>query len=105
MLKSLAEGLVDTLGLVITLGLLSGLLLESLTLFSGNVQLSVAIVDVSNSFILSHINITYALQISFLQTKASNRSQRPGTLRELLARGDIILGWPVMKVGLTYIQC
>lgn len=51
MLKSLAEGLIDTLGLVVTLGLLSGLLLESLTLFSGNVQLSVAIVCVSNSFV------------------------------------------------------
>jgi hypothetical protein len=51
-LQSLAEGLVNALSFVVTLGLLSGLLLESLTLFSGNVQLGVAIVCVSNLVML-----------------------------------------------------
>jgi hypothetical protein len=62
-------------------------------------------------------NSVYALQISFLQTKASKRSQRPGISRWYLARGLITYyvsevrvapykkltsGWPTMKVGLMH---
>lgn len=47
-LEGLAKGLIDALSLVITLGLLSGLLLKSLTLLRGNVQLGVAILFFSN---------------------------------------------------------
>lgn len=45
MLKGLAEGLVNLLGLVVTLGLLAGLLLETEALLRGNVQLSVGVAN------------------------------------------------------------
>lgn len=97
MLKGAAEGLVDALGFVVTLSLLVGLLFEAEALFSCDVQLGVA-VGVS-MWCLTWTGKgggegTYALTISFLETKTSKRSQRPGLVRDCLARGDIIWGWP-----------
>lgn len=38
------------------------------------------------------------------QTKSSKRSVSPGLVRWYLARGDMISGWSVMKVGLTHLS-
>lgn len=41
---------------------------------------------------------------SLPQTKSSNRSVSPGLERWYLARGDMISGWSVMKVGWTHLS-
>ncbi|KAH3672463.1 hypothetical protein OGATHE_002304 [Ogataea polymorpha] len=46
----------------------------------------------------------YALQISLVATKTSNRSHRPGLDLSYLASGDIICGWPKMNVGLIQVS-
>lgn len=56
-LESPAEGLINALGLVITLVLLAGLFLETQTLLGGNVQLSVAKKDLKsvNSLVFHYV--------------------------------------------------
>jgi hypothetical protein len=88
-LQRTAERLVDDLGLIVTLILLVGLLLETKPLLGGNVQLGVT-VACQKPFNVWADEMTYALAISLVETKTSNLSHSPGISREALASGDII---------------
>lgn len=53
------------------------------------------------AFLPSYSSV-YALQISFVLTKSSNLSVRPGLLRCHFAKGLMICGCSVMKLGFTW---